>query len=139
MKEERKLRDESNAGYCFVITKFSADSVPLHHNDEFQKALLKMDNTDKIVKCAASSEPGAEETIELDFREVESNKPYMEKDILWENLDSNRWFRGFIQFVLLILLLVFFLILMTPANLLNQLNSIGKKLNGKKDNKKNFI
>jgi hypothetical protein len=30
MKDEQKKRDESNAGYCFVVMLFAADSVPLH-------------------------------------------------------------------------------------------------------------
>jgi len=56
----------------------------------------------------------------------------MEKDILWENLDSNRYLAAYLQMILLIFLLFFFIVLMTPANLLNQLNSIHKFL-GKKD------
>jgi len=63
MEEEGKQRDESNAGYCFVIMKFSADSVPLHNNEEYQKALNKIDVADKIVQCAASNESSETKTI----------------------------------------------------------------------------
>jgi hypothetical protein len=69
---------------------------------------------------------------DINFMNVVSTKPFLEKNILWENLDSNRLCAGLIQFILLILVLVFFIILMTPANVLNDLNSIHKTL-GKKN------
>ena len=35
MYEEKKKRELSNSGYCYVVMKRSTDSIPIHLNEEF--------------------------------------------------------------------------------------------------------
>jgi hypothetical protein len=39
MKDEIKKREDSNAGYCFVVMLSPTDSVPLHNKKGYLKAL----------------------------------------------------------------------------------------------------
>ena len=103
MEEEEKKRKESNSGYCFVIMKNSYDAAPFFDNDYFQEKL-----TDSHYF-----------SLVLNFKEAITSEAFIENDIIWENLDSNQMVAKIKQFVFCILLLVFFLILMTPANVLS--------------------
>jgi hypothetical protein len=100
----------------------STDSVPFHNNERYQEALSELKHREPSKLSFKSQDLDEKdhlvETL-LNFRELISSKPFLEHDILWENLDSNRKIANFKQFLLLIALFFFFLVLMTPANVLN--------------------
>ena len=109
----------TNSGYCFVVFKSESDAnfikkVIEDAGDLWYTFLPEEGSTlEDFIK--------RDDGIPINYRDLKFESAFLEKDILWENLDSNQIVAAIKQWVFCVFLFVFFLFLMVPTNVISVL------------------
>ena len=110
----------TNSGYCFVVFKSESDA-------NFIKKVIH-DAGDKWYAYLPEGQSTLEDFIirddvgfPINYKDLKFESAFLEKDILWENLDSNQIVAAIKQWVFCVLLFIFFLFLMVPTNVISVL------------------
>lgn len=99
LAQEHREQESKNLGVCFVMLKSSELAQRFHSNQYFQ-GIVRERHT---------------EENEIDFTNLVARKPFLEDDIIWENLHKDQAWAAGRRVALLVGLMIFSLLLLTPT------------------------
>ena len=100
--------ERTNSGFCFILLKSSDLASRFHFNHYFQE----------VRKTLSLSYGG------IDFSTVIARKPFLEKDIIWENLQKDQMKAFWKRLVFIVLLMAFSMLIFVPSQVLGLLDAL---------------